>query len=134
MGSTALQFAQVKQRGCQSPAIGFRIINSKEIAITISIKEEGRIYLWKDDISKYYDRLFTISCEMYWSVGKDGYFKASIDGKQVVNYKGSMGWIDSPEYYFKYGIYNPSNAKAIPDDFVLRLYHGVYCSKIETTD
>jgi hypothetical protein len=37
--------------------------------------------------------------------GGSGFMKLWLDGKQVVNYTGSMGYSTSTGYYWKFGIY-----------------------------
>ncbi len=55
-----------------------------------------------------------------WSPQEDGYLNIWIDGHQVVQYQGPIGYNDALGPYFKMGIYRDD----VPDPFVL--YHDAY--------
>jgi hypothetical protein len=55
-----------------------------------------------------------------WSPQEDGYLNVWIDGHQVVQYQGPIGYDDALGPYFKMGIYRDD----VPDTFIL--YHDAY--------
>ena len=96
----------------------FRILLYKE-PLTKKLPATGRkvIYETKDfELGRWHDLIYHVK----WSHNKDGFVRAWMNGKQIVDYNGPVGYDDKEGPYFKFGLYRddvPETYVAYFDDY-----------------
>merc|ERR1711991_867232 len=116
--STACVLGQWHAQNGESPPIDVRLLNSNELAVTVNT-HNGRAYLYRGAVP--YGIEFNLRFLIGW-YGENGFLKVWKDNEMIVSYVGLMGE-SSPNYYFKYGIYNPTNEVSIPPSLLQTVYH-----------
>ncbi len=124
--ATAYVIAQWHAVNDNSPPMALRILNSKELLVTIDIDDPltsgtQRLTLWRGAVTVGEVMVFNVVAHWDRELGSLEIVK---DGAPIVAYNGPLGQrSEQDEYYFKYGLYN-SYKTSLPDDFRFVLLLG----------
>lgn len=103
----------------RSPPLSQRFINGEfrvqlyKEPITVKLPLAGRKILFRTkklELGKWHDFVYHVR----WSHKKDGFVKAWMNGKPIVDYNGPVGYDDKRGPYFKFGLYRDD----VPETYV----------------